>query len=72
MSIDLDIFCFAVPLEILPATVLYVATGTFGCGWTIYARDVLMDVTFWQFSNNLPNYASVTDAMTFFIMLHST
>ena len=31
-----------------------------------------MDVAFWQFSNNPPNPASVADAMTFLIMLHST
>ena len=31
-----------------------------------------MDVAFWQFSNNFPNYASVDEAITFLIMLHST
>ena len=31
-----------------------------------------MDVTFWQFSNNPPNYASMDDAMTFLMMLHYT
>ena len=31
-----------------------------------------MDVAFWQFSTNPPNYASVIDAMKSLIMLHST
>ena len=31
-----------------------------------------MDVIFWQFSKNSPNFAYVADAMTFIIMLHST
>ena len=31
-----------------------------------------MAVAFWQFSNNPPNSASVADATTFHIMLHST
>ena len=31
-----------------------------------------MDVNFWQFSNNPPNYDSVSDSMKFIIMLHST
>ena len=31
-----------------------------------------MAVAFWQFSNNPPNSASVADAITFLIILHST
>ena len=53
-------------------TVLYVANSVGDCGWPIPAWDVLMDVAFWKFSNNPPNYDSVSDAMTFFIVLHST
>ena len=52
--------------------VLYVTTGVGGCGWPISAWAVLMDVAFWQFSNNPPNYDSVVDAMVFLIMLHYT
>ena len=31
-----------------------------------------MDVAFWHFSNNTPNYASVADAITFLVILHYT
>ena len=31
-----------------------------------------MTVTFWQFSNNPSNYASVADSITLLIMIHST
>ena len=31
-----------------------------------------MDVAFWKFSNNLPNSASMADAMKFLIMLYYT
>ena len=72
MSIALYIFYFSVPLTILFAAVLSVATGFSGCGWTISARSVLVDIAFWKFSNNPPNSASVADAMTFIIVLHST
>ena len=71
MSIDLDVF-FAVILKILFAAVLSVATGVGGCEWPIYSGTVLMDVAFWQFSNNPPNSDSMADAMTFLIMLHYT
>ena len=54
------------------ATVLYVATYLGGCGWTIYAITVRMDVSFWKFSKNPPNSASVDDAMMFIMVLHST
>ena len=54
------------------AAVLSVATDVGGCECPISARVVLMDVAFWKFSNNLPNYSSVVDAMKFIIMLHST
>ena len=43
--------------------VLYVATGVGGYEWPIYARAFCMDVAFWQFSNNLPNYSSMADAI---------
>ena len=52
--------------------VLYVATSVGSCWWTISARAVLMDVTFWQFSNNPPNYSSVANAMKFLVILNST
>ena len=71
MSIALDIF-FSVPLTMLFAAVLSIAAGVGGCGWPIYARSVIADVTFWKFSNDPPNSASVADAMTFLILLHST
>ena len=70
MSIALDFF--PVTLKFLFAAVYYVATGVGGCWWPNSIRDVFMDVTFWKFSNHPPNSASVADAMTFLIMLHST
>ena len=72
MSIALDLFCFSVPLEILFAAVLSVATGVGGCWWSISARAVLMDIAFWRFSANAPNSDSVDDAMTVIIMLNFT
>ena len=71
MYIDLDIFCFAVPFTTLFSSAWSVATGIGGCWWNIYAREVHMDVAFWQFSNNLPNSSSVVDAMTFLIRMNS-
>ena len=63
---------FSVPLKMLVADILSVATGVGGCRWPISARAVFMDVAFCQFSNNPSNYASMTDAMTFLIMIYST
>ena len=54
------------------SAVLSVVTGVGGCWWPISYRVVLMDVAFWQFSNNPPNSDSVADTMTFIIVLHST
>ena len=54
------------------ATVLSIAIGVGGCGWPIYSRSVLVDVAFWQFSNNHPDSASVADSMTFLVILHYT
>ena len=65
-------FCFAVPLTMIFVVVLSVATSVGGCGWPIFARDVLMDVAFCQFSNIPPNSASVSDTMKFLTMLHYT
>ena len=45
------------------SAVLSVATGVGGCECPISAREFLMNVAFWQFSNNPPNYDSVDDAM---------
>ena len=63
MSIALDIF-FVVLLTMLFAAVFSIATGVSGYGWPIYAMAFLVDVAFWQFSNNTRNYVSVADAMT--------
>ena len=35
-----------------------------------FARDILMAVDFWQFSNNPPDSASVAYSITFLIILH--
>ena len=72
MSFALNIFCFAVPLTIMFAAALSVAIGVGGCGWAVYDRAVLIDIAFWKFSNNPPNYDSMYNAMAFLIMLHST
>ena len=64
--------CFDVTLVLISVDVLSAVTGVGGCECPIYARDVCMDVAFWQFSNNNPNSASLEDAMKIFIMLHST
>ena len=72
MSIALDSFCFAVPFTMLFAAVLSVADSVGGCGCPISARTVITDVSFWNFSNNPPNYDSMADAIIFFIMLYYT
>ena len=72
MSIAIDIFCFAVPLKILFSAILSVSTGVDGCWWNISTAAVLVDVALWKFSNNPPSYTSLSDTMTFLIMLHST
>ena len=72
MSIARDIFCFAVLLTILFAAVLSIATSFVGCWYPISTNAVSTKVAFWQFSNNPPNSASVADAFTSLMMLHST
>ena len=72
MSFAQDLFCFAVLLTIMVAAVLSIATSIGGCWWPITARAVLVDVAFWKFSNNSPNFSSVADAIKCFIMLNST
>ena len=72
MSIALGILYFDVPLMILFTVVFSVAASVGGFVWTIFARAIITDVTFWKFSNDPPNSASVPDAMTFIIMLHYT
>ena len=72
MSMAQDIFCFSVPLMMLFASVLYVATDVGGCWSPISARAVRMDVNFWKFSDNPPNSASVDDAITLLIILQYT
>ena len=54
------------------AAVLSIATGFGGCWCLISAKSIIMEVSFWQFSNKPPNYTSVADAITFLIMMHST
>ena len=48
-------FCLSVPFTMLCVAELSVATGVGGCGWTIYAGVVHMEVVFWKFSNSPPN-----------------
>ena len=72
MFIPLDVFWFAVPFMMILPSGLSVATSVGVCEWTISARAVRMDVTFWQVSNNPPSSSYVDDAMKFFIMLHFT
>ena len=72
MSIIRDFFCFAVPLTMLFANVLSFATGVGDCTWPIFARTVLVEVSFWRFSNNPLSFAFVADATTFVMMLHAT
>ena len=72
MSISLDIFCFVVPFMMLFVTFLSVFTVVGGCQCHNSARVVCMYVAFWKFSNNSTNSASVADAMTFLVILHST
>ena len=68
----LRLFCFTVPLTILFAAVLSVATNVGGGWWPISDRAVLLAVAFWLLSNNPPNYNSLADAITLLIMLHFT
>ena len=49
-----------------------ISTGAGGCAFPISARAFLVDVALCLFSDNPPNYASVSDAMTFLMVLHST
>ena len=72
MYVALNLLCFDVPFTMMFADLFFVYAGVGGCEWPISDRAVQMDVAFWQFSNNPPNYASVSDAMKFIIMLHST
>ena len=51
------------------AAVLYFAAGVVGCWCHVSAKEVIMAVDVWKFSNNPPNSASVTDAITFLVML---
>ena len=72
MPIARDIFCFAVLLTMMFATVFSVATGVGGFMWPISSGAVLIEVAFWQFSNHPPSSASEADSVTFLVMLHST
>ena len=66
-----EYFCFVVPFTVSFEYVLYFSTGIGGCGWTISARAVGTDVTFWRFFKNANNYASVSDVITFLVILYS-
>ena len=68
----MDLICLAVTFKMAFDSLLSVATAFGGCGWSISAREVRMDVAFWKFSINPPNYAAVADAMTFIIILNYT
>ena len=46
MSIALNIFCFAVPLMMLFASIFTIVTGVGGCWWPNYSRDVIVDAIF--------------------------
>ena len=72
MSIAQYLFCFPVPLTILFAAVLSVATGAGGCWKIIYARAVLVEVSLWKLSSNPPSSASVADTIKFLMMLQYT
>ena len=65
-------FVFAVPFTILSSDVLLVATSFGGCEGAISSMEVHMYVAFCQFSKNPPNFISVADVMTFFMISHST
>ena len=65
MFIALDPFYFDVPFTMMFDTVLSFATCVGGYECPISSREFLMNVAFWQFSNNFPNYASMADAMIF-------
>ena len=52
--------------------VFSVDTGAGGCERPISARAFHVDVAFLQFLNNPPSSASVSDAMTFIMILHYT
>ena len=71
MSIARDIF-FAFTFMMLFTTIMSVTTSVGGCWWPIYAMAVIMDVSFWQLSNNPLNSVSVADSITFLTMLHYT
>ena len=48
------------------------ATGFGDYKWPISSKAVHMDVAFWKFSNNPLNYASVVNAMTYLMKIHTT
>ena len=72
MSIDLDLFRFALPLMMLFVAVLSVANGVGGCRWPVSDRAICMDVAFRQFSSNPFNSYPMADAIKFLVMLYST
>ena len=72
MSISLDIMFLDVPSTILFAALLSVSTIVGGCGWSVSARLVQMDVSSWQVSKDPPNSDSVDYFMTFLVIINST
>ena len=71
MSIVMYLFCFIVTFTVLFANVLYISACVGGCEWPIFDRSVHMDVTFWKFSNNPINSASLYDSKKFLMILYS-
>ena len=72
MSIAQDILYFAVPLTMLFAAVLSVAAVVGGCWFPISDKAVRVEVPFWKFSKKPSNSSSVSNVITFLMMLHST
>ena len=53
--IALDDLGLDIPCTILFAAELSVSTGVVGCGCPISTRSVLIEFSFWKFSDNPPN-----------------
>ena len=71
MSIPLDPFCFAAPINMIFSGLFFTATSVGIFEWPISATAACMDVAFCQFSNNPPNSDLVADSMMFLTILHS-
>ena len=69
MSMDLDRFCFMVPLAKLLAVVLSTCKGVGGCGCPISINVVLMGTASCTLMYPAPISASAADPMTLLIIL---